>query len=219
MKSLLYLTLLLGSTSLFAQASYQQALGQALGQFSQAQSPEQYGASATAFTELGNAEGATWHANYYAALATVAQSFRTEETKDRDRLVSEAQVYLNLAKEAGTTEAESVALQARIYQARISIDPASRSMQYGPKTMGMLFPAKAKSPGNPRLLLLLAQMVERTPVGYGGGPEKALSLVQGSMAAFEVWSSEDPFAPSWGQDEAAKLLGKLDPSTAKSRKK
>jgi hypothetical protein len=203
MKSLLYLTLLLGSTSLFAQASYQQALGQALGQFSQAQSPEQYGASATAFTELGNAEGATWHANYYAALATVAQSFRTEETKDRDRLVS----------------AESVALQARIYQARISIDPASRSMQYGPKTMGMLFPAKAKSPGNPRLLLLLAQMVERTPVGYGGGPEKALSLVQGSMAAFEVWSSEDPFAPSWGQDEAAKLLGKLDPSTAKSRKK
>lgn len=219
MKSLIYLTLLLGSVTLFAQSSYQQQLGQALGQFGQAESPAEYAASATAFTNISEIEGVSWHANYYAALATIAQSFRTEGAEERDELVSQAQKHLDKAINEGATAAESTALQARIYQARISINPAERSMKYGPKTMGMLFPAKAKSPENPRLLLLLAQMVERTPVGFGGGPAKALPLVQASMAAFEGWSSEDPFAPSWGQDEAAKLLGKLDPSTAKSRKK
>lgn len=218
MKSVLYLTLLLGSISLFAQASYQQQLGQALGQFGQAQSPDELIGCAASFTKLGEAEGATWHANYYAALSSVALSFRTEGNENRDRLVSEAQASLDLAAKAGAPEAENIALQARIYQARISVDPANRAMQYGPKTMGMLFPAKAKFPENPRLLLLLAQMVERTPPGYGGGPEVALPLVQASMAAFEGWSSQDPFAPGWGQDEATKLLNKLDPSTAKSRK-
>jgi len=219
MKSLFYLTLLLGSTALFSQPNYQQQLGQALGQFSQAESPDQYAASTAAFTELAKAEEATWHANYYAAFAAAVQSFRTEDQEDRDRLVSAAQASLDLAKSAGAPEAEVVALQARVYQARISVDPASRAMQYGPKTMGMLFPAKAKAPENPRLLLLLAQMVERTPAGYGGGPDRALPLVQASLKAFENWSSEDPFAPSWGEDEAAKLLGKLDPTSIKSRKK
>ncbi len=219
MKPLLYLTLLLGSTSLFSQPNFQQQLGQALGQFGQAQSPDQFAASVAAFAELGKAEEATWHANYYASFAAVVQSFRTESKEDRDGLVSAAQTSLDLAKNAGATEAEVVALQARIYQARISVDPASRSMKYGPKTMGMLFPAKAKAPENPRLLLLLAQMVERTPAGYGGGPDKALPLVQASLKAFENWSSEDPFAPSWGEEEAAKLLGKLDPTSVKSRKK
>jgi hypothetical protein len=219
MKPLFYLTLLLGSTSLFSQPNFQQQLGQALGQFSQAQSADQFTVSTAAFTELAKAKEATWHANYYASFAAVVQSFRGGSQEDRDRLVSAAQTSLDLAKDAGANEAEVVALQARIYQARISIDPASRSMQYGPKTMGMLFPAKAKAPENPRLLLLLAQMVERTPAGYGGGPDKALPLVRASLKAFENWSSEDPFAPSWGEDEAAKLLGKLDPTSVKSRKK
>lgn len=219
MKSLIYLTLFLGSVPLLSQSAFQQQLGQALGQFSQAESAEQFAASATAFAKVAEADGATWHANYYAALATVAQSFRTEGAENRDRLVSEAQSALDLAKEAGADEAECIALQARIYQARISIDPGKRAMQYGPKTMGMLFPAKAKSPENPRILLLLAQMVERTPVGFGGGPEKALGLVQASVAAYEGWTAEDPFAPTWGQEEAVRLLNKLDPATAKSRKK
>ena len=153
MKSLFYLTLLLGSTTLYAQ-SFQQQLGQALGQFTQAQSAEQYGASAASFTQLGATEGATWHAHYYAALANVAQSFRTEAKENRDELIAAAQTSLDAAVSAGADETEATALQARIYQASIATDP-SRAMQYGPKAMGILFPAKAKSPDNPRVLTLL----------------------------------------------------------------
>lgn len=220
MKSILYLTLLLGSATLFAQSGYQQQLGQALGEFGQAESPAQFAASAKAFAAISEAEGVSWHASYYAALATVAQSFRTEGEDERDELVNQAQTYLDKAVSAEATEAESTALQARIYQARISINPAERAMRYGPKTMGMLFQAKAKAPEHPRLLLLLAQMVERTPVGFGGGPARALPLAQASMTAFDEWSSEDPFAPGWGQEETVKLIAKLEAATAttKSRK-
>jgi len=218
MKSLFYLTLLLGSTTLYAQ-NFPQQLGQALGQFAQAQSAEDLGNSAATFSELSKVEGASWHASYYASLATVFQSFRTEGQEDRDRLVSEAQTALDAAVSAGADAIEATALQARIYQARISVDPNNRSMQYGPKTMGILFPAKAKAPGNPRVLMLLAQMVARTPATYGGGPDKALPLVQASIVAYEEWSSDDPFAPSWGEDEAINMLSQLKSAATKSKKK
>ncbi|MEM1358533.1 MAG: hypothetical protein AAGF89_10050 [Bacteroidota bacterium] len=218
MRPLFYLTLLLGSTTLYAQ-TFQQELGQALGQFAQAQSPEQLSRSVEVFSKLSESEGATWHANYYAAFATIVQSFRTEDVKERDRLVDEAQSALDVAISAGADETEATALQARLNQARISINPVRRSMLYGPNTLGMLFPAKAKAPNNPRILLLLAQTVERTPAMYGGGPEKALGLARASVEAFKNWTSNDPFAPQWGADEATTLLHRLDTTVAKTKKK
>ncbi|MEL7161506.1 MAG: hypothetical protein AAFN92_12180 [Bacteroidota bacterium] len=217
MKVLFYLTLLLGSIHLCAQTDYQQRLGQTLGQLAQAESATDYGQCATAFANLSTSTDASWHANYYLALSKVAESFRTEGADERDLLVDEAQEALDAAEEAGAEEVEVTALQARVQQARISVDAENRTMQIGPSVLSMLFSARAKSPNHPRILFLLGQTVARTPAAYGGGQEKAFPLVQASVTAFENWQSADPFAPQWGASEAAALLQQLNDT--KSRKK
>jgi hypothetical protein len=218
MKLLLALALLVVSTSLYAQGEYERRLGTELSQLAAAQSPTDYADCATAFGELANHDGATWHANYYQAFALCVQSFRVEESAQRDALIDAAQVAWEAAKQREADASELVALQARIYQARISVDAENRSMSYGPKVMGILFSARAKDPTNPRLLFLLGQTVARTPAAYGGGPARALPLIEESLARFADFSSVDPFHPGWGQGEAEALFASLGGDTMKGKK-
>lgn len=199
-----------------ATGSYPALLGKTLGQFAAATSADETAAAVANFERLTQHPDADWHAHYYYAFGLTIQSFRTVDANDRDELVDLAEeAWEVLAKQEGADQAEVIALEARIGQARISINPADRSMLMGPKLLSKLFQAKATHPNNPRVLLLLAQMVAKTPTAYGGGPTRALPLAQGSTAAFEQ-PATNPFSPSWGSDEAKKLCREL---TEKSKKK
>ena len=71
-------------------------------------------------------------------------------------------------------ESEIHTMQGMIYQALMSIDPATNGQLYGPKSNGALQTAIKLNPENPRPYYLQAVSIMYTPEEYGGGKEAAL---------------------------------------------
>jgi hypothetical protein len=212
MKKSLIITLLFvlaGATIGLAQDQYHETMLKSVKAFDKAVSAEDYTELANIFERIGFAEQDKWHPFYYQALCLNAKSFEIEGADARDKLIDQAEAALQKATELGCSEAEAAVLQARIYQARLSVNPASRTVIYGPKTTMLLAQTRAKAPENPRVLFLLGQNLLFTPEGLGGGIDKALPLIEGAVKIFRASSNEDTLDPSWGQEEAEGLLSSL----------
>ncbi|MDZ4678915.1 MAG: hypothetical protein SH848_03925 [Saprospiraceae bacterium] len=205
MKKLIIIFLSISSFSLSAQ-DYLSAMQNNLKQLDAAETPQNYTGLALSFERIAVAEQTKWHPYYYQAFCLLAKSFLIEGADDRDKLVDAAEAIIEKAGQLGGDKAELSVLQARAYQARLSVDPASRSMQYGPKTTMLLAEARAKNPNNPRVLFLLGQNLLFTPEGYGGGKDRALPLIEKAVAIFNTAPTEPTVDPSWGRDEANSLL-------------
>ncbi len=198
---------------LLAQDQYQEKMLESIQAFGEATTADDYAQLANVFERIGLAEQDQWHPFYYQVLCLTARSFEIEGADDRDALIDQAETALKRVAELGADEAELAVLQARIYQARLSVDPASRSMVYGPKTTMLLAQTRAKAPENPRVLFLLGQNLYFTPEGLGGGKEKALPLIQRAVQIFRNTTAENSLAPSWGRDEAEGFLARVGEKT------
>jgi hypothetical protein len=216
MKKSLIITLILvlaGATGLWSQNQYQEKMLESIEALDGAKTVEDYTQLANVFERIGLAEENKWHPFYYQVLCLTAKSFEIEGTDARDQLIDQAETALKKVEELGGDEGEIAVLKARIYQARLSVDPASRSMVYGPKTMMLLAQTRAKAPQNPRVLFLLGQTLYFTPEGLGGGKEKALPLIRQAVQIFRETDTSNTLDPRWGQDEAEGFLAQLGEKT------
>lgn len=216
MKKSLIITLifvLATASGIQAQDQYQEKMLESIQALEEANTAEDYTALANTFERIGLAEENRWHPFYYQVLCLTAKSFEIEGTDARDQLIDQAETALKKVEALGGDEAELAVLKARIYQARLSVDPASRSMVYGPKTTMLLAQTRAKAPQNPRVLFLLGQNLYFTPEGLGGGKEKALPLIRQAVQIFRSATSSNALDPSWGQEEAEGFLVRVGEKT------
>lgn len=58
-------------------------------------------------------------------------------------------------------------------------------------------------PTNPRLYLVDGSNTYYTPEAFGGGPDKALPILQKSWDLFQTYKPVDETYPDWGKDQAA----------------
>ncbi len=205
MKKLIIILISLSSFSLSAQ-NYLTAMSDCLAQLEKAETIQEYTDLALAFERIGIAEKTKWHPYYYQAFCLLVKSFMLKDADSRDNIIDAAEGIIKKAGELGGDKGELSALQARAFQARLSVDPGTRAMQYGPKTTMLLAEARAQNPNNPRVLFLLGQNLLFTPAGFGGGKEKALPLIEQAVEKFNTAPVQDPLAPSWGREEATSLL-------------
>jgi len=207
-------TLVAAPRALSAQ-DYEATMRDCIQQLADAEEEAEYATLAQQFERIANAEADQWHPYYYQAFCLVARSFQAEGSDARDELVDAAQAALDKAGELAADAGEVAALQARIYQARLSVDPAGRTMTFGPKTTMYLAEAAEKYPRNPRVLFLLGQNLFHTPAAFGGGAERALPPLQGAIALFENVPVTDPLGPSWGQEQAEAVLQQVEAASRK----
>lgn len=177
-----------------------------LEQLGSAATESDYSELATTFERIGLAEQDKWHPFYYQAFCLIAKGFIAEGAEKKDQIIDAAETAIKKAASVGGPEAELAVLQARANQARLSVDPVTRGMQLGPKTTMLLAEARAKAPDNPRVTYLLGQNIFYTPAAFGGGPDKAIPLVEKSIELFKTYKTDDPFAPKWGQEQAEAFL-------------
>lgn len=103
--------------------------------------------------------------------------------------------------------AETPALLATVYGLMIGLEPA-RGMELGQQIGELQAQAMSTGAGNPRVALIIGQALVNTPAEWGGGVDKGLAMIRKSLEFFQTYKPA-PLAPTWGRDEAAAELARL----------
>ncbi|GAA4504887.1 hypothetical protein GCM10023172_31910 [Hymenobacter ginsengisoli] len=220
MKKLLF-TLALATASLGATAQtapaaapaaatppgYTEQLGATIGQVMHTGDAAELQALAAKLERAAAVAPADWLPRYYQAYALVISTFTGKEAAPvKDKALDRAEAALAQALRLKGDESELLTLQAYLYQARLSIEPAVRAQEYSAKVTEAVDRAEALNPANPRPYLVEANNVYYTPVAFGGGAATARPLYEQAKARFAAFRPASPLAPTWGQEQ---LLGRL----------
>jgi len=146
----------------------------------------------------GQERAAYWEA--YTAYALVAQRSGAEP-KAMEALLDRAMKALEPRQDA-----ESFALAGACIGLKLGFRPM-QGMTLSPQASGLFARALKASPGNPRVLLFQGVHVLHTPAMFGGGPAKALPILEAAVqAAGAEAAPADPWIPAWGRAESLAWL-------------
>jgi hypothetical protein len=198
-----------------APAGYTEQLGATIGQVMHTGDAAELQALAAKLERAAAVAPADWLPRYYQAYALVISAFQSKEsTAAKDQVLDRAEAALAQARRLKGDESEVLALQAYLYQARLSFEPMVRAQEYLPKVTDAVDQAEALNPANPRPYLIEANNVYHTPTAYGGGAATARTLYEQAQARFAAFKPASPLAPSWGQDQVQARLKTYAPAAA-----
>lgn len=228
-KSLLTLIFAAASLAAFAQAApatapvptavaptpagYAELLGATITQVMSTSNAAELQALTAKLERAASVAPADWLPRYYQAYALLRLE-RLGKDAHPDALLDRAEAALRQARELHGDESEILALQANIYQGRLTIDPVSRAQEYSPLVLETVALAKTLNPANPRPYLVEANQVYYTPEMYGGGAGKARPLYEEAKAKFAAFRPAGPLAPDWGKSYLLDRLKSYDPAPA-----
>lgn len=171
---------------------------------------------ANAFERIAEAEKTQWLPYYYAALGQVNVGYFSMSSNPAagnlaatvDPLADKADELLAKAKTLRSKDdAEIYILEKMIATLRMSADPMSRYMKFGPMAAEALAKAKTLDAENPRVYLLEGQDKLYTPEQFGGSKTEAKKLFEGAIARYETHKPETALSPRWGKGTAVYMLG------------
>ena len=189
---------------------YEEEMLKLISRLDTASTVEDYRDLANSFQRLALIEKEEWHPLYYEALCLLAQTFLLDDAGARDLLIDESEKKIEVALALGGKTDELQVLKARMYQARLFIDPPSRSLELGPKIIGLLRKVTAENLDNPRAKFLLGQTLYYGPESFGGGSKESIAIVKSSLALFEKFKIQNPLDPNWGYSEASSFIARFD---------
>ena len=178
--------------------NYETVMEEHIAKLYQTQNPTDLVALANTFERIGEKETNKWLPFYYASYGTVSTLFFSPQMSadEKNRQLDKAQEKLDKAMKLKSDESENYALQALIYQMRIT-DP-SLGQKYSTMAYEALAKAEILNPENPRVFYLKGTALFYTPAQFGGGKDKAKPLFEKAARLFNAPSAMDTLAPNWG---------------------
>ena len=162
---------------------------------------------ANQFERIAKAEKDEWLPSYYAAYCFVRSTVVAEMEIDFiHEHLDKAQNIIDELQKVNAQESEVFALQAMIYQLRIT--DMSKGYKYSRMAAEAIGQAERLNPGNPRVFYLRGSNTFHTPKMFGGGPEKAKADLSKAAEMFQNQQTENPLAPGWGAAHNKQLLSK-----------
>jgi hypothetical protein len=169
----------------------------------------EFTALANQFERIANAEPGKWHPRYYAAYCYVWAATINEMSNDeKHKLLDLAQAQMDLLIKSFKNESEVFALQAFIFQIRIT--DMSKGFKYSSLAGESLESAEKLNPKNPRVYYLRGNNIFHTPKAFGGGKEKAKPLFEKAAGLFESEKPINAIEPAWGSDHNKQMLTLCD---------
>ena len=193
-------------TSLFAdETAYMTSMTKSIAQVYNAQTTDELQQAVNTFVRIGNAEKTKWEPFYYEAFGYIMMANREDDVAKKDAFLDQAKVAVDKATTIRPNDSEIVALEGFISMIRVTVDPATRGMQYSGAAMQSFSKAVFLNPENPRALALLAQMQLGTAKFFKASPDEACATNVKALEKFAAAKSENPLAPSWGKGMAEGL--------------
>lgn len=189
---------------LSAQTKYEAGMQKGLEQFTAAKTYDDMATVSAFFERIADAEKDKWLPYYYAAYANHLIGWMNPKA-DKDKVAEKSKDLLTKA-EAIERNAETYCMRQMIAVQQMTVDPMTRFQSYGAEAGKALAEAKKMDVNNPRIYLLDGQTLMNTPEAYGGGKAVAKKLFEKSLQLFDTFQPATPMHPSWGKDQATKLL-------------
>jgi hypothetical protein len=194
------------STAMADEKSYNEAMAAALEQMKTAASPEDFNGIANQFERIAQAEQNQWLPYYYAAYASVIQSFMNKDQSKTDQILDYAEKMINEAIKIKSDESEIYVVRGFMDIGRIMVDPQTRGAQYAQTASASFKKAQELNPENPRADYMQGMILMNTPDFYGGGKKVAQPILEGAMQKYEKFVPLTALHPSWGKDDCKKQL-------------
>lgn len=210
MKNVLIYTLTILSIFLlsFTKGGYETAMESTIADMYKTSGIAELKSIANKFDRIGSAEKDEWLPSYYSAYCHVMMSATDSILANRDAYLDNADASLEHAiknKEADMVEV--LALKGFSSMMRISVDPGSRGQEYSIKSASFLQQANQLNDQNPRVLLMMAQMLYGTAQFFGSGTEQACEKFGDAKTLFDKEEDEGKgIYPSWGKPQAEAML-------------
>ncbi len=164
---------------------------------------------ANQFERIAYAEKEEWLPGYYAAYCFVRSTFFDEmENDEKHKQLDKSQSIIDQLLKTNNSESEIFALQALIYQLRIT--DMSKGYKYSRLSLEALTVAEKLNPKNPRIYYLKGSNTFHTPKMFGGGKENAKPYLEKAAEIFANQENMDKLLPSWGSAHCNDLLRQCD---------
>ena len=160
---------------------------------------------ANQFQRVAAVEKKEWLPRYYASYCYVISTVLDEMTADeKNEKLDMAQQEMDVLKEQASNESEVYALQAFIYQLRIT--DMTKGMKYSGLANEALAVAEKLNPENPRVYYLRGTNKYYTPKIFGGGAEKAKPFFEKAAEKFKIFQPQNSLSPIWGKEQNEQML-------------
>lgn len=206
MKTIITTFLLTISVAAFS-SKYEESMKTNIDRMYQLNNAIELQALANQFERISNAEQDKWLPAYYAAYCFVRSTFFDNmEADDKHKQLDKAQKLIDLLVKKIANESEIHALQALIYQMRIT--DMSKGAKYSRKAAEAISKAEKLNPENPRVYYLRGSNTFHTPKFFGGGPDKAKPDLEKAANMFKTNKAKNILMPNWGSFHNQQLLDK-----------
>lgn len=159
---------------------------------------------------VGDAETDKWEPYYYAAFGYIRMMTMTEAAEDKDKFLDQALEIIEKGEAVKPADSELESLRGYVHMMRVTIDPATRGMQYSGLAFNSFNKAIALDANNARAHFLLGRMKYGTAQFMGNGDGGACESFAKAKELLDVGStSENPFAPSWGKEGTEEAIQQM----------
>jgi hypothetical protein len=160
---------------------------------------------ASRFERIANAEQDKWLPGYYAAYCFVQSTFMEKmESEQVHQQLDKAQNHIDKLLKTYDEESEIYALQALVYQLRIT--DMSKGYKFSKMSNEALGLGEKLNPKNPRIYYLRGSNTFHTPKMFGGGAEKAKPYLEKAAEMFADEKPKNKLLPVWGSAHNNELL-------------
>ncbi len=169
------------------------------------------------FERLLSSDQHQWLIHYYLALTDlrIVDYFFSKNALEDKKLKADAEKYTeealeHLEKSIELKEdfPENYALKSNLLGKKIALSPM-KAIYLGPRSGIVSGKAMELGGQNPRVNLLIGISTLYTPTIFGGGADKALTLINQSIAIFDASTDTVSIMPDWGKAEAYGYQGMI----------
>jgi hypothetical protein len=205
MKNLLVVAMLMIGGFVSAQTKYEAGMGKAFEQMKAVKTAEDMGATAAFFERIADAEKEKWLPYYYAAYCNYLTGWMNPNA-DKDAIGEKSKSLIVKAEVLEKNNSELFVLRQMVAVQQLTVDPMSRYQAYGKQANEALESAMQADPNNPRIYLVDGQYKMNVPEAFGGGKEVGKKLFTKALELYKTFKPVSEMHPSWGADQAEKLL-------------
>ena len=205
MKQLLVVVGMLFAGMALSQSKYDAGMAKGLEQLKTAKSVEDMNATSAFFERIGDAEKDKWLPYYYAAYSNYMTGWMDPKA-DKDKVGEKSKDLISKAEMIEHNNSEIFCIRQMVAVMQMTVDPMARWQSYGTEATNALQSATKADPNNPRIYYLSGQTLMNTPEAFGGGKAVAKKLFEKSLELYKTFQPTSPLHPTWGKEEAEKLL-------------
>ena len=183
------------------------AMGEALGQYANCKSVDDFQALGNRFGLIANAEKTEWLPLYYQAHCYIIMSFMepTDAVK-KDSYLDVAEKSITKMIELVPKESEVYALQSMLYSARLVVNPMERGQNFGALSGQAVSMALGLDANNPRAKFIKLRNDMGSAQFFGKDPKEFCPQASELLANWDNYKVKSPLYPAWGKNQVAEIV-------------